>query len=63
MTMRRVVGIGAALAAASVLFVTSGARPGVAGGFQDDTPQSWILGGQGIFLRSSARPSVAVRTT
>src|SRR6478736_1277583 len=48
MTMRRFVGIGAALAAASVLFVTGGAQAGGPGGFQDDQPQSWILGGQAV---------------
>jgi hypothetical protein len=46
--MRRLVGIGAALAAASTLFMSAEAQAGGPGGFQDDQPQSWILGGQGV---------------
>lgn len=45
--MRRFIGAGAALAVASVLFVTGGARADGPGGFQGD-PVPAVLGGQGV---------------
>ena len=47
MRTRRLVGAGAALAAASVLFVTGGARADGPSGFQGD-PVPAVLGGQGV---------------
>ena len=46
--MQRLLAVGSALAVASVLFAAGGAQAGGPGGFQDDSPQSWILGGQGV---------------